>query len=57
MPLKSIKKNSANRIEQARKDFIQGYCNKSQDFGSREERLNSTLLEQKAGRFFSTEVT
>lgn len=57
MPLNSIKKNTANRIEQAREDFIQGYCIRSQDYGSREERLNSTLLEQKAGRFLSTEVT
>ena len=57
MPLESIFKNAANRIKQAKEDFIQGYCSESQDNGSRGERLNSTLLEQKAGRFLSTEVT
>lgn len=34
-----------DRVKQAGNTFIQDYCN-------REERLNSTSLEQKAGRTF-----
>lgn len=48
---------AANIIKRVRKDFIQGYCNRSRDYGSRGEGLNQTPLEQKEGGFLSTEVT
>ena len=30
-----------------KEDFIQNYCNKDQDYGNREERLNLTSQEKK----------
>ena len=43
-------KNCTRKNYTCKEDFIQDYC-------SREERLNSTLLKEKSGEFLSAEVS